>query len=169
MLGENIKNLRRAKGLSQEELALKLNVVRQTVSKWEKGISVPDAEMLVAIADALETSVAELLGDGAHDNENTEYQKLAAKLELLTEQLLKQAERRRMILKVFFITIAALSLISIIFNFSIITPAPPTDITIIGGADGPTAIFVVGSLSRLILPIAALVIAAVGIYKTKRK
>ncbi len=39
MLNENIKNLRKAKGLSQEELAIKLNVVRQTVSKWEKGDS----------------------------------------------------------------------------------------------------------------------------------
>ena len=37
MLNENIRNLRKAKGLSQEELAIKLNVVRQTVSKWEKG------------------------------------------------------------------------------------------------------------------------------------
>lgn len=39
MLNENIKNLRKAKGLSQEELSVKLNVVRQTVSKWEKGVS----------------------------------------------------------------------------------------------------------------------------------
>ena len=39
MLNENIKVLRKAKGLSQEELAIKLNVVRQTVSKWEKGVS----------------------------------------------------------------------------------------------------------------------------------
>lgn len=39
MLNENIKALRKAKGLSQEELAIKLNVVRQTVSKWEKGVS----------------------------------------------------------------------------------------------------------------------------------
>lgn len=39
MLDENIKQLRKAKGLSQEELAIKLNVVRQTVSKWENGVS----------------------------------------------------------------------------------------------------------------------------------
>lgn len=43
MLNENIQALRKSKGLSQEELALKLNVVRQTVSKWERGLSVPDA------------------------------------------------------------------------------------------------------------------------------
>ena len=39
MLNENIRAIRRAKGLSQEELAIKLNVVRQTVSKWEQGVS----------------------------------------------------------------------------------------------------------------------------------
>ena len=39
MLNENIKNLRKAKGISQEELAIRLNVVRQTVSKWERGVS----------------------------------------------------------------------------------------------------------------------------------
>lgn len=49
MLKENIKTIRKAKGLSQEELAIKLNVVRQTISKWEQGLSVPDAEMLVTL------------------------------------------------------------------------------------------------------------------------
>ena len=169
MLNENIKKLRQAKGLSQEELALRLNVVRQTVSKWEKGNSVPDAEMLVSIADAFDTSVAILLGDKLHDTECTEFQKLAVKLELLTEHILKQAERRRKILSFLFITVAVISLSTIIFNFIILTPAPPKDITIIGEADGATAIFVAGRLAPLILAIPALVIAAVGIYKTKRK
>ena len=63
MLNENIKNLRKAKGLSQEELAIKLNVVRQTVSKWEKGLSVPDSNTLVLLADELDTSVSILLGE----------------------------------------------------------------------------------------------------------
>ncbi len=39
MLNENIKEIRKSKGLSQQELAVKLNVVRQTVSKWEQGVS----------------------------------------------------------------------------------------------------------------------------------
>ena len=58
MLNENIRNLRKAKGLSQEELAIKLNVVRQTVSKWEKGLSVPDSSLLVSLAEELDTSVS---------------------------------------------------------------------------------------------------------------
>ena len=63
MLNENIKALRKAKGLSQEELAIKLNVVRQTVSKWEKGLSVPDAGMVIQIAEVLDTTVNVLLGE----------------------------------------------------------------------------------------------------------
>lgn len=55
MLNENIKAIRKSKGLSQEELAVKLNVVRQTISKWEKGLSVPDSEILLSISEALET------------------------------------------------------------------------------------------------------------------
>lgn len=39
MLNENIKAIRKSKGLTQEELAIKLNVVRQTISKWEQGVS----------------------------------------------------------------------------------------------------------------------------------
>ena len=63
MLNENIKTIRKSKGLSQEELAIKLNVVRQTISKWEQGLSVPDADMLISIAEVLETPVSTLLGE----------------------------------------------------------------------------------------------------------
>ena len=63
MLSDNIKRIRKSKGLSQEELAIKLNVVRQTVSKWENGLSVPDSDMLITLADELDTSVNVLLGE----------------------------------------------------------------------------------------------------------
>ncbi len=65
MLSDNIKGLRVARGLSQEELAWRLSVVRQTVSKWEKGLSQPDADMLVTLARVLEVSVTDLLGETA--------------------------------------------------------------------------------------------------------
>lgn len=78
MLSENIRNYRKAKGLSQEELASKLNVVRQTVSKWEKGLSVPDSELLIVLAEALDVSVAELLGETAAYEEAPTLQSLAA-------------------------------------------------------------------------------------------
>ena len=62
MFGENLKTLRKQKGFSQEELAARLHVVRQTVSKWEKGLPVPDADALIRLAEVLEVSVSELLG-----------------------------------------------------------------------------------------------------------
>ena len=63
MLSENIKTIRKAKGLSQQELAVKLNVVRQTISKWEQGLSVPDSDMLISISEVFETPVSKLLGE----------------------------------------------------------------------------------------------------------
>ena len=63
MLSNNLKRIRKSKGLSQEELAIKLNIVRQTVSKWENGLSVPDSDMLITLADELDTSVSVLLGE----------------------------------------------------------------------------------------------------------
>lgn len=97
MLSENLKILRKAKGLSQEELAIKLNVVRQTVSKWEKGLSVPDSEMLIRLAEVLDTSVTVLLGETVEpqENEPTDLKVLSEKLELLNEQFARQNEKRR--------------------------------------------------------------------------
>lgn len=85
MLNENIKNLRKNKGLTQEELAIRLNIVRQTISKWEKGLSVPDAEMLQKIADELETEVSALLGGEVKAQEDTD--KIAEQLAKISEQL----------------------------------------------------------------------------------
>lgn len=65
MLNDNLSRIRRERGLTHEALATRLNVVRQTVSKWENGTAVPDADMLCRIADALDASAAELLGSPA--------------------------------------------------------------------------------------------------------
>lgn len=69
MLNENIKAVRISKGLSQEELAIKLNVVRQTISKWERGLSVPDSEMLISVSDIHETPISNLLGETIAEND----------------------------------------------------------------------------------------------------
>ncbi len=79
MLSNNLRTLRKNKGLSQEELAIRLNVVRQTISKWEKGISVPDSDMLIKLAEVFEVSVSDLLGDdigGDTENKNEISQQL---------------------------------------------------------------------------------------------
>lgn len=68
MLNENLVKVRKEQGLTQEALAVKLNVVRQTISKWEKGTAVPDADTLCKIADALDVSVSVLLGDSEHED-----------------------------------------------------------------------------------------------------
>lgn len=84
MFHENLKELRKAKGFTQETLAIKLNVVRQTVSKWEKGLSVPDADLLQRLAEVLEVSVSQLLGADLQDEpekRNEVAEQLAAHLE----------------------------------------------------------------------------------------
>ena len=70
MFSENLKAMRKAKGYTQEEVAIKLNVVRQTVSKWEKGLSVPDADVLIKLAEVLDTKVSILLGGSIADEED---------------------------------------------------------------------------------------------------
>lgn len=87
MLNENLKTLRKSKGLSQEELAIKLNVVRQTVSKWEQGLSVPDADMLISIAEAFETPVSTLLGETVAGTKPDGLQAISEKLEVINLQL----------------------------------------------------------------------------------
>ena len=90
MLNENIKKLRKSKGLSQEELAIKLNVVRQTVSKWENGLSVPDSNMLIWLADELDTSVSTLLGESVPETASDDLKIIAEKLEVINLQLAKR-------------------------------------------------------------------------------
>ena len=96
MLNENIKAIRRSKGLSQQELAVKLNVVRQTVSKWEQGLSVPDADLLIALSEALETPVSTLLGETVAESEADEVKALAERLEVINLQFARRKALRRL-------------------------------------------------------------------------
>ena len=91
MLSENIKRIRKSKGLSQEELAIKLNVVRQTVSKWENGMSVPDSSMLIMLADELDTTVSKLLGESVAEPTAEDLKTLSEKLEVINLQLAKRS------------------------------------------------------------------------------
>ena len=87
MLNENIKAIRKSKGLSQEELAIKLNVVRQTISKWEQGLSVPDSDILLSISQALETPVSTLLGETVVESKVDDLKAISEKLEIINLQL----------------------------------------------------------------------------------
>lgn len=95
MISDNIKHFRKAKGISQEEMAAKLNVVRQTVSKWENGISVPDADVLIDMANLLEVSVNQLLGIDEDNNSED----LSEELVKLNEQLEKQKQKEKLLLQ----------------------------------------------------------------------
>lgn len=109
MLSENIKALRKSKGLSQEELAVKLNVVRQTVSKWEQGLSVPDSDMLISLSDALETSVSALLGENISEQRADDLKAVCEKLEVINLQLAQRKRARTAALHWLFISLCAVT------------------------------------------------------------
>ncbi len=114
MLNENIKKLRKSKGLSQEELAIKLNVVRQTVSKWENGLSVPDSSMLIALADELDVSVGVLLGETVTEPMPDDLKTISEKLEVINLQLAKRSMVRLKAIRGILISVCAFIVITFI-------------------------------------------------------
>lgn len=115
MFGENLKAMRKAKGYTQEELAIKINVVRQTVSKWEKGLSVPDADVLSQIAEVLDTKVSVLLGETI--TEETDKDAVAEQLAKISEQLAIKNRRSKAIWK----TIGMIVLVIMLLNILAVT------------------------------------------------
>ena len=105
-LGEKIASARKEKGMTQEMLAEQLGVTRQAVARWETGLSVPDAGMLVRIAGALDTTVNDLLGE----EEPEQGRDLAAELEPLNRQLAEREERSRRRWRAFFAAVGILAL-----------------------------------------------------------
>jgi putative transcriptional regulator len=168
MLSENIKILRKAKGLSQEELAVKLNVVRQTVSKWEKGLSVPDSDLLIAISEALEVPVSTLLGATVAETEADDLKAISQKLEVINTQLAQRKESRR---KAFHWTFIALALILVLIAVVLLVLNSPY----LGWdySDPEKAVLGVAfhSFEWLFVRIAPIVLigAIVGIIMTRRK
>lgn len=108
MFHENLRNLRKERGLSQEALACQIHVVRQTVSKWEKGISVPDAELLIRLAETLETTVAQLLGEPVETP--AEKSAVSRQLEQLNAVLAERNRRSRRIWRVVAVLLIAFAL-----------------------------------------------------------
>ena len=119
MFHENLRALRKDRGLSQEELAVRLNVVRQTISKWEKGLSVPDAAMLIRLAEVLDTTVSRLLGADVPEDE-ADRDRLAEQLARINEQLAVRNRRGRFILRLVLGILAAfvvVNLLLILFSY----------------------------------------------------
>ena len=112
MFSENLKTLRKQKGFTQEELAARLNVVRQTVSKWEKGLSVPDADLLTRLSEILEVPVSTLLGSAIPDDEEPD--EIAAQLARINEQLAVKNRRSRFIWRIVACVLIAIVVINLL-------------------------------------------------------
>lgn len=168
MLNENIKAIRKSKGLSQEELAIKLNVVRQTLSKWEQGLSVPDSDMLIHISEELETPVSTLLGETVTETKANDLKAISEKLEIINLQLAERKNTRRktihwllislcVVIVVFFAILMALNSPYLLWNYG-----DPE--TAVGGA----AFHVFEWLFVRVAPI-ILIIAIVGFFLTRKR
>lgn len=120
MFNENLKKLRKEKGFSQEELAAKLNVVRQTISKWEKGLSVPDAQLLISLSEILETPVSVLLGETIASKESvSDKNAIAEQLSRINSQLSEKTLGNRRIwsiVKIALISIVVITLLIMILS-----------------------------------------------------
>lgn len=168
MLKENIKSLRKSKGLSQEELAIKLNVVRQTISKWEQGLSVPDAEMLISISEIFETPVSTLLGENISESKVDDLKVISEKLEIINLQLSQRKEHRRRI--VHWVLISLSIIVIVIFTSLILLNSPylnwdysSPEYTVLG--------VVFHSFEWLFIRLAPIILIGliVGIFLTKKK
>ncbi len=168
MLNENIKTIRKSKGLSQEELAVMLNVVRQTVSKWENGLSVPDSDMLISISEALETPVSALLGETAVMSEVDDFKKISAKLEVINLQLAQRKTARRKTLH--WLLIALCAVIVTVFAVLVILNSPYLDWNY---NDPETAVFGAAfhTFEYLFVRLAPIIFmgAIVGIFLTRKQ
>lgn len=168
MLNENIKAIRKSKGLSQEELAFKLNVVRQTISKWEQGLSVPDSDMLLSISEALETPVSTLLGETVIETKVDDLKVISEKLEIINLQLAQRKTTRRNMIHWLFILVSVV----IVIIFAVLT-ALNSPYLGWGSSDLETAVFVAAfhAFEWLFVRFAPIILigAIVGIFLTRKK
>lgn len=168
MLNENIKAIRKSKGLSQQELAVKLNVVRQTVSKWEQGLSVPDSDMLISISEVLETPVSMLLGETVIETEVDSLKAISEKLEVINLQLAKRKTTRRKIIHWLLISLCAIIVIVFAILFALESPYLGWNYS-----DPETAVLGVAfhSFEWLFVRVAPIILigAIIGIFLTRKK
>ncbi len=122
MFHENLRRKRKERGLSQADLAAQLHVVRQTISKWENGMSVPDSAQLITMADLLETTVSDLLG--APIENEAEPNQLAKELSRLNAQLAVRNHRTRRALKTVAVVLLALAAAMVVILMLNYAPMP---------------------------------------------
>ena len=168
MLNENIKAIRKSKGLSQEELAVKLNVVRQTISKWEQGLSVPDSDMLISISEVLETPVSTLLGETISESKADDLRAISEKIDVIKLQLAQRKQGRQKAIHWFLIFLCVIIVIAFAVLILLNSPYLGWDYS-----DPENAVIGVGfhAMEWLFTRIAPLVLicAAVGAFLTRKK
>ena len=168
MLNENIRALRKSKGLSQQDLAVKLNVVRQTVSKWEQGLSVPDSDLLIALSKALETPVSTLLGETVVESEVDAIKALSEKLEIINLQFARRKAMRKAILHWLLIALCAGIVMVFAALVTVNSPYLGWDYSAAETAVMGVAFHALEWLFVRLAPI-VLIAAFVGIYLTREK
>lgn len=178
MLNENIRALRKNKGVSQEEMAESLSVVRQTISKWEKGLSVPDAEMLVRIAGYFEVSVSELLGEKIQpQTDSDDLKRLSERLEYINSQIVKKNESIRRVWHLIFAVLGIAMAAALLYSFlplihrAFVNMTMSANEAIIGGADASTSVYVseAFNIPMIIMFVILILATAVGFIRTRKK
>ncbi len=168
MLNENIKAIRKSKGLSQQELAIKLNVVRQTISKWEQGLSVPDSDMLISISEELETPISTLLGETVIETEVDNLKAISEKLEIINLQLAQKKTMRRKFLHWLLISLCVVIIAILVTLIVLNSPYLGWDYSV-----PETAVVGVGfhALEWLFIRLAPIILigAIIGIFLTHKK
>ena len=168
MLNENIKAIRKSKGLSQQELAVKVNVVRQTISKWEQGLSVPDSDLLIALSEALETPVSTLLGETVAESEVDTIKVLSEKLEILNLQFARRKALRRSALHWSLIAVCGIIVVLFAAMLAVSSPYLGWDYSTPETAVMGVAIHAFEWGFVRLVPF-ALIVALVGVFLTRKK
>lgn len=168
MLKDNIKAIRKSKGLSQEEVAIKLNVVRQTISKWEQGLSVPDSEMLISISEVFETPVSTLLGENILETNVDDLKAISEKLEVINLQLVQNKSKKRKMIRWLLISLCLIIVIIFAFLFLLNSPYFSWDYDIPENAVLGTVFHSFEWLFIRIAPV-IFIIAIIGIVLTLKK
>ena len=167
-IGQRIARERRNLNLTQEQLSEKLGVSRQTVSKWEQGLSVPDADLLIALSQALETPVSTLLGETVMESEADRLQAISEKLEVINLQLAQRKTMRRAIIRWLLISICAMILVMFAALIIVNSPYLGWDYS-----DPETAVLGVAfhAFEWLFVRVAPVILIAalIGIFFTRKK
>ena len=147
---------------------VKLNVVRQTISKWEQGLSVPDSDMFISISEVLETPVSTLLGETISESKADDLRAISEKLEVINLQLAQRKQGRKKAIHWFFIFLCVIIVIAFAVLILLNSPYLGWDYS-----DPENAVIGIGfhAMEWLFTRIAPLVLigAAVGAFLTRKK